>query len=76
LEKFFFEKKEFSQHFFDIVLKFIENNSTVLDIKDIIKLIDILIDSDNFFIIIFEKMNSLNLNYELDMIHKRIELFF
>ena len=74
--KIFLQKKEFSQKFFDIVSKFIEDNCSVIDRKDIIKLIDIFIDSDEYFKILFEKMRKLNLDYELDIIHKRIELFF
>ena len=74
--KIFLQKIEFSQKFFDIVSKFIEDNCSVIDRKDIIKLIDIFIDSDEYFKILFEKMRKLNLDYELDIIHKRIELFF
>ena len=64
-----------SEKFFDSVLKFVENNKTVLDKKDMIKLTRIFIDSDKFFKILFEKMDSYLLDFEQDMIHRRIELY-
>lgn len=67
--------EDLSEKFFDSVLKFVENNKTVLDKKDMIKLIRIFIDSDKFFKILFEKMDSYLLDFEKDMIHRRIELY-
>ena len=68
-------KEDFSDKFFNSVSKFVENNKSVLDKKDIVKLIEIFVNSDKFFNILFEKMNSYNLDYEQDMIHRRIELY-
>ena len=68
------EKEDYSDKFFNSVSKFIENNQTVLDKKDIVKLIEIFVDSSKYFINLFEKMNSFHLDYEQDMIHRRIEL--
>ena len=68
-------KEDFSDKFFDSVSKFVENNKTVLDKKDIVKLIEIFIYSDKFFNILFEKMDSFHLNYEKELVHRRIELY-
>jgi hypothetical protein len=68
------EKEDYSDKFFNSVSKFIENNQTVLDKKDIVKLIEIFVDSSKYFTILFEKMDSFHLDYEQDMIHRRIEL--
>ena len=68
-------KEDFSNRFFESVSKFIENNQSVLDKKDIIKLIKIFMDYDKYFKIFFEKMESFHLEYEEDMIHRRIELY-
>ena len=68
-------KEDFSDKFFNSVSKFVENNKTVLDKKDIVKLIEIFLDSDKFFDILFEKMDSFHLDYEQEMIHRRIELY-
>ena len=68
-------KEDFSDKFFDSVSKFVENNKTVLDKKDIVKLIEIFFYSDKFFNILFEKMDSFHLNYEKELIHRRIELY-
>ena len=68
-------KENFSDKFFNSVLKFIENNVTVLDKSDISKLIQIFVDSDKYFKIFFEKMDSYHLDYEQDMVHRRIELY-
>jgi hypothetical protein len=68
-------KEDYSDKFFNSVSKFVENNKTVLDKKDIVKLIQIFLDSDKFFKILFEKMDSFHLDYEQDMIHRRIELY-
>ena len=68
-------KEDFSDKFFNSVSKFVENNKTVLDKKVIVKLIEIFLDSDKFFDILFEKMDSFHLDYEQEMIHRRIELY-
>ena len=68
-------KQDYSDRFFESVSKFVENNKTVLNKKDIVKLIQIFLDSNKFFKILFEKMDSFHLDYEKDMIHRRIELF-
>jgi len=74
--EYFLSKDEFNEKYFSLVSNFIENNVSVLDKKDIIKLIEIFIDSDKFFKILFEKIDLLHLNYEKEIIHKRIELYF
>ena len=67
--------QDYSDKFFNSVLKYIEDNITVLDKKYIVKLIRIFINSDKFFKILFEKMNSYHLDYYQDMIHRRIEWY-
>ena len=74
--EYFLSNINFAEKFFSLVSGFIENNISVLDKKDIFKLIQIFIDSDKFFVILFQKMEMLNLSYEKEMINKRIELFF
>ena len=74
--EYFLSKEEFSEKFFLLVSSFIENNISVLDKKDIYKLIEIFMNSDQFFEILFQKMDLLNLNYNKEMIHKRVELYF
>jgi len=74
--EYFLSKDEFNEKYFSLVSNFIENNVSVLDKKDIIKLIEIFIDSDKFFKILFDKIDLLHLNYEKEIIHKRIELYF
>ena len=68
-------REDYSDQFFNSVHKFVENNKAVLDKKDIVKLIQIFLDSDKFFKILFEKMDSFHLDYEKDMIHRRIEIY-
>ena len=72
---YFLSKKNFDEKFFSSVSKFIENNTIGIDKKDLNKLIDIFIEYDKFFKILFEKIGALQLNYEKNMIHKRIELY-
>ena len=69
------EEGNFSDKFFESVLNFIETNINDLEKKDIIKLIEIFIDSDKFFKILFEKMESYKLDYDKEMIHRRIQLY-
>ena len=72
---YFLSKENFDEKFFSSVSKFIENNTIGIDKKDLNKLIDIFIEYDKFFKILFEKIGTLQLNYEKNMIHKRIELY-
>ena len=72
---YFLSKENFYEKFFSSVSKFIENNTIGIDKKDLNKLIDIFIEYDKFFKILFEKIGTLQLNYEKNMIHKRIELY-
>ena len=73
--EYFLSKDEFNEKYFLIISKFIENNATVLDKKDIIKLIEIFIDSDKYFKILFEKIDTFKINYEKEMIHKILEIY-
>ena len=73
--KYFLSKEDFSEKFFLIVKKYIENNSKTINKKDVLKLIEIFMESDTFFKILFDNMKSIELNYEKGMIHKRIELY-
>ena len=68
-------KEDFSDKFFESVLKFIENNKKNLDKKDIVKLIEIFMDSDKFFKILFGIVDSYDLEYNREMIHRRIQLY-
>ena len=68
-------KEDYSDKFFESVLKFIENNKKILDKKDVVKLIEIFMDSDKFFKVLFGIMNSYNLDYNREMIHRRIQLY-
>ena len=72
---YFLSKENFDEKFFSSVSKFIENNAIGIEKKDLNKLIDIFIEYDKFFKILFEKIGTLQLNYEKNMIHKRIELY-
>ena len=71
------EKKEedFSDKFFESVLAFIEGNKKDLDKNDIIKLIELFMDMDKFFKILFELMGTYNLDYSKEIIHRRIQLY-
>ena len=68
-------EKDYSDAFFETVTKFIENNINIIDKKDIVKLIQIFVVSDKFFKILFEKMNSFHLDYNKEMLHRRIEIY-
>jgi len=72
---YFLSKENFDEKIFSSVSKFIENNAIGIEKKDLNKLIDIFIEYDKFFKILFEKIGTLQLNYEKNMIHKRIELY-
>ena len=69
------EKEDYSDKFFESVLKFIENNKKNIDKKDIIKLVEIFMDSDKFFKILFGIMDSYDLDYNREMIYRRIQLY-
>ena len=69
------EKEDFSYKFFQSVLKFIEGNKKDLDTKDIVKLIELFMDMNKFFIILFDLMGAYNLSYSKEIIHRRIQLY-
>ena len=69
------DEENISDKFFDSVIKFIENNKKDLEKNDIIKLIEKFLDSDKYFKSLFEFMNSYNLTYSKEMIHRRIQLY-
>ena len=68
-------KEDYSDKFFQSVLKFIETNLKDLDKKDIVKLVEIFLDTDKFFKILFDKIPSYNLEYDKEMIHRRIQMY-
>ena len=68
-------KEDYSDKFFESVLKFIENNKKTIDKKDVVKLIEIFMDSDKFFKVLFGIMESYDLDYNKEMIHRRIQLY-
>ena len=68
-------KEDFSNKFFESVLKFIEDNKKNIDKNEIVKLIEIFMDSDKFFKILFGIMDSYNLDYNKEIIHRRIQLY-
>ena len=69
------EEESYSDKFFDLVIKFIENNKKNLDKNDIIKLIEKFLDTDKYFKVLFEIMGSYDLTYSKEMIHRRIQLY-
>ena len=72
--KYFLLNENFAEKFFLIVKKFIESNIKILNKKNIFKLIEIFLDTDKFFKILFDKTEFLKIYFEKEMIHKRIEL--
>ena len=74
--EYFLSKENYAGKFFSLVSKFIDNNYNLLDKKDIFKLIRIFFGSNKFLKILFLKMDLLNLTYEKELIHRRIELYF
>ena len=68
-------KEDFSNKFFESVLKFIEENKKGIDKNEIVKLIEIFMDSDKFFKILFGIMESYDLDYNKEIIHRRIQLY-
>lgn len=68
-------KEDYSDKFFNIVLKFIESNIKDLDKKDIVNIIEIFQDTDKFFKILFDKIPSYNLEYDKEMIHRRVQMY-
>ena len=73
--KYFLSNENFAEKFFLIVKKFIESNIKILNKKNIFKLIEIFMESDKFFKILFDKTELLQTYLEKEMIHKRIELY-
>ena len=69
------EENENADKFFDSVTGFIEQNKKNLDKNDINKLIELFMDTDRYFKILFEKIGTYNLNYNKELIHRRIQLF-
>ena len=69
------EKEDFSDKFFESVLKFIETNKKTIDKKDILTLMKLFMDSDKYFKILFGIMDSYNLDYNREMIYRRIQLY-
>jgi len=69
------EIEDYSDKFFDSVLGFIEGNKKDLDKNDIVKLIELFMDMDKYFKILFGLMGSYNLNYSKEIIHRRIQLY-
>ena len=74
--EYFLSKENYAEKFFSLVSKFIDNNYNVLDKKDIFKLISIFVGSNQLLKILFQKMDLLNLTYEKELLHRRIELYF
>ena len=69
-------EENISKKFFNSVLEYIDNNKKNLSKKDIVKLLDIFMDSDNFFKKIFKtKIELYELDYTKEMIHRRIILY-
>ena len=73
--EYFLSKEKFSEKYFSLVTSFIDTNIAVLDKKDIFKLIEIFMGLDKYFKILLQKLDWLNLNYEKEMLHRRIELY-
>ena len=69
------KEEDYSDKFFNSVLAFIRGNKKNLDKKDIIKLIELFLDTDKFFISLFDSMTTYNLNYTKEIIHRRIQLY-
>ena len=65
--------------YFNSIIDFINNNYNKnvknIDKKDILKLIEIFIDSDKYFKKIFELMDSYDLEYNKEWIYRRIQLY-
>ena len=69
------EEENYSDKFFDSVLAFIEGNKKTLDKNDIVKLIELFMDTDKFFKKLFESLSTYDLNYSKEIIHRRIQLY-
>ena len=67
--------KNIADLFFNRVTSFIERYISSLSKSDVMKLIHIFIVSDKYFMSLFEKMNSYGIEFNKDMIHRRIELY-
>ena len=69
------KEEDYSNKFFESVLRFIEGNKKDLDKSDIVKLIELFLDMDKFFKILFDLMGTYNLDYSKEIIHRRIQLY-
>ena len=61
--------------FFNRIISFIEKNIHSLNKNDVVKLIQIFIINDKYFKTLFEKMESYGIEFNQEMIHRRIELY-
>lgn len=69
------EEENYSDKFFESVLKFIEKYKKDLNKDDIVKLIELFLDNDKYFKKLFEILGSYDLNYSKEIIHRRIQLY-
>ena len=69
------EDNDYSDIFFESVLGFIEKNRKDLEKRDIIKLIELFLDVDKFFIKLFDLIGSYDIKYNKEIIHRRILLY-
>ena len=69
------DEENFMDKFFELVLKFIENNRKDLDKNDIIKLVVLFMDLDKYFKTLFDIIDTYNLDYNKEIIHRRIQLY-
>ena len=61
--------------FFKRIINFIEKNMNILSKNEIIKLTEIFIITDKYFKILFEKMELYGIEFNKEVIHRRIELY-
>ena len=67
-------KEKYTKQYFDSVTYFINQNRKEIEEKDIIRLTNIFMESDQYFIEIFDNNDSYNLDITKEMIHRRINL--
>ena len=67
-------KEKYTKQYFDSVTHFINENRKEIEKKDIIRLTNAFMESDQYFIEIFDNIDSYNLDYTKEMIHRRIHL--
>ena len=70
------EIKGLPEKFYDEVTKFIEKNNNKLSKEEKMNLCEIFFDSDEFYTKVFDKLSEYGLDYNKDMIHRIIELYF